>query len=219
MSFNVHHLVSRLWPPCEAWVVDRRLNQRKQGIGDDARWESILTEVRTALPRHAGYKSLEIIAKEIRKSETKRKETLDEKASLFVAATGVALSIGVLAASLFPDKQGAEPWVVPLGVLYLLTLIHLFSAVYYALIARRITALASLSADTFMDCLKHRQWGRRDRIILAIAQARWNEDVLLRKVNYLSVAEDLFVRGLFLISSVVVLNILIRLMTGNAPVP
>lgn len=209
----IKRLIFKLWPPYEARNIDKQIEKKNSKTGDDARWESILTELRNALPQDATkYEELEMMARQIQEAEWKRKETLENKASTFVAGIGVAFSIITIVPALFADQwQIPIIWAYIAGTAYLLAITHFLVAAYYAVQVRRVGSFSSPCADTFLDSVKQHQGQIKERIILTVAQAKWNEDFLLRKSNYLSVTEDLFLRGLALVAFAAVISVAVKL--------
>jgi hypothetical protein len=199
-----------VWPPVEVWSVDKEID-KTQGSNADARWESILNTTRASLPKDANNVELEALAKQIQDSEAKRKDILENKASIFVSGIGIALTIASLASAVLIDKQVPPAWAVTLAIAYLLSIVCLLTAAYYSTKARRVAAFATLSADAFLFMMQDDRWRVTERIVFAISQTKWNESLLLKKSNYLSVAESLFLRGLLLITLTVTASVIIRL--------
>lgn len=202
MHVGVERLLYWLWPPYEAAVADEIMSPRKDKSDDEARWEAILEEVRAALPADTGPEQLLEIAKEVEESEDRRKDILESKASSFSLSIGIALTILTAASALFADKKVPAAIVAILALTYLLGFVFLIVAACYAVMARSTAALASSlsSADDFLDAMHKDTWKGPERVVLTIAAAKWNETLLRRKSNYLSVAEVLFLRALILVA-------------------
>lgn len=210
---KLNRLFFWLWPPYEAKLTDKIIAERNNKIGDAARWDSIKAEIRSVLPKDiSNYKELELTANQIHDAESKRKEILEDKASTFIAASGIATGIVSIIPALFADE-----WDIPIrfamtaGTAYLLSIIYFLVSAFYAVKVRRVAGFARPCADSFLDSLKSDKGSIEGRIVLTIAQTKWNEDLMLRKSNYLSVAEDLFLRGLVLITFAAFISISAKL--------
>ena len=213
MPMIVKRVLFWIWPPYEAKVADREIETKRSETRENARWNSLVNGVRAALPKDATkYAELEIVAKLIQEAESKRKDTLEKKASTFVSGIGVGVGVISVVPALFSNY-----WLIPVGwafvagVAYLLAIIVLLVAAYYAVQVRQVAGVASPCADSFLDLLKEHQGKIDERIALTIAQVKWNEDLLLQKSNYLSVAEGLFLRGLALVAFAAVLSVAAKL--------
>jgi hypothetical protein len=192
-------------------LADRQIAKRKFEAGNKARWDVLLTRIRSALPLDVTkYAELELLAKQIGDMESKRKDTLENKAATYVIGIGIGMSILSILPTLFSDK-----WLIPATsvymytatAIYLIAIICLLVAAYYSIRVRQVAAIASLSADSFLDLIEVHQGKVEERIVLIIANSKWNEDVLLQKSNYLSVAETLFLRGLSLLAFAAVITV------------
>jgi hypothetical protein len=212
MSLTIKRLFFWIWPPYEAKIADREIAKRHSAVTDETRWESILIEIRNSLPKDANYEELEAMAKEVQGAEDKRGETIENKAASFASSIGIALAIVSVVSTLLSSGQIPMALLVIPGFMYLLAVICLAVAAHYAVKVRSLVRFASLSADAFVDSMKDNQWKIEDRIVLTIARAKWNEDLLLRKSNYLTVAEMLFLRGLYLIALIAILITAIKLL-------
>jgi len=210
----VKRLAYWLWPPYEAIKAHQEIDKRNREIGDDARWNSILTELRNSLPKdETKCKDIEIIALQVQEAEIKRKETLENKASTFVSFIGVSVSIISVIPVLFVDKWNIPTdWAIIASIAYLVSIILFFVAGYYAIQVRRVAGFALPCAGTFIEAMKQNQGDIRERIVLTIAQTKWNEVLLTKKANFLSVVEDLFLRGLAIIAFAAIVSISAKLL-------
>jgi hypothetical protein len=209
MRARVRRIIFWLWPPCEASFADRQIARRNLEAGNNARWDALLTQIRSALPSDAAkYAELELLAKHIGDTESKRKDTLENKAATYVIGIGIGISILSIVPTLFSDK-----WLIPAmsaytaTAAYLTAIICLLVAAYYSIRVRQVAGIASPSADSFLDLVKVHQGRVEERIVLIIANSKWNEDLLLQKSNYLSVAEKLFLRGLSLLAFAAIISV------------
>jgi hypothetical protein len=212
---KLNRLAFWLWPPCEAKRTDKIIADRNEKMGGDARWDSMKGEIRCVLPKDTStYKDLELIAGQIHDAESKRKETLESKASIFIAASGIATGVVSIIPALFADEWGIPiKFAMTAGGAYLLSIICFLVSAYYAVKVGKVAGFARPCADSFLNSMKSDEGSIEERIVLTIAQTKWNEDLLLRKSNYLSVAEDLFLRGLVLITFAALVSIVAKLFT------
>ncbi len=210
---ELKRLLFLLWPPYEAAVTDKIIADKNSKIAEQVRWDSIKAEIYGLLPEDASiYKELEFAARQVQDAESKRKETLENKASTFIAASGIATSVISIIPALFADE-----WNIPIkcamvsGGAYLLAIICFLVSAYYAVKVRRVAGFAQPSVASFLDSMKSNKGSGKKRVVLTVASSKWNEDLLLRKSNYLSVAEDLFLRGLVLVTIVALVSIAAKL--------
>jgi hypothetical protein len=186
-----------LWPPLKV----KEANQAIQNRAQKTEWESIINSIRESLPENAGdddYKELEEMAKQVHESEAERREELENKASAFLYGSGIAASIISIALKLGFDTHVPTIPMVFSVVLFLVAILHMLFAAYYAVMTRRPTPLAHLSADVFINSLTGDGWKTKERITHTIGRVKWNEYRILLKSNYLYAAEELFLRGLIL---------------------
>jgi hypothetical protein len=219
MLSSINRLLFWLWPPYEAWLTEKKINKKHRDSDDKTRWKSILEKARASLQgvdEGDDINGIEALAKQIQDSEAKRKEILENKASSFISSFTIALSIFSLAAALFTDKQTPKICAIFLGCIYLLAIIHWFAATYYAVKTRRVVGFAAFNADKFMDVVQKNQWKAKERIVFAISEAKWNEDLLRQKSNCLDVSEKLFVHGLFLVLCAVIAGVAIKVLEALA---
>lgn len=210
MKINIKRAAFWLWPPYEAKIAERFIESR---INSTNHWDSILKEVRISLPEDAtndNLEEMEQLARQIEKSESERLKTIEDKASSFSSGIGIVLGIMAAVTALLSDYQFDISWLVILGTLYLLTIIHLVAAAYFAARVRRMSKMAYFSVHDLLDSINNDQWQVKERIISIISRTKWNEDILLQKTNSLYVSERMFWRGVILIALLAILNAVIR---------
>ena len=198
------------WPPALAYFTNRAIELRRAQHGTKTLWAEIKQETQEVVTAISDDATITQFANEVAQSELKRKETIESKASIITQAAGLAVSIAALA----PATLG-KPWILSSGwtlaalIVYCASLLHLIIGVYYATKARRVRDYTMPSADGFVALLKNSksQNLKRDLIVQKIAESKWNEDALTIKGNFLSVSEDMFLRGLsfFSVSMVIAL--------------
>lgn len=210
----LNKLLFRIWPPYEAKMADSEIARRNREIGDDARWEAILNEIRGLLPKGADFEDLEKNAKEIQEAELKRKDTVENKATSFISSVGIGIAIISVVPALFADTwKIPKIWAIIAGISFLIAILLLLISVYYAVKVRLVKGFAVPCADSFKEMLKDDGWKYEERIVMRIAMTKWNEDTLNQKTNYLSVAENMFLRGLALIAFAVIICISGKIIT------
>ena len=185
----MNRFLAIVWPPSEL---------QRQDV-DSAnflrRWEAAIEDVKIDLTSKADEELMDIerIASSTLEAEIKRKDTLEAKAATFVAAPSIATAIAAAVVPLTKDMQISVLAETIIAVLYALALVHLLVSSGYAILARRASGFIGLSALNVRDLLAK---SKNERIIDRLAYVRMNEPTLLKKSNQLSVAEDLFLRGL-----------------------
>jgi len=201
MSDLLRKFIFRLWPPYEAYIARKVIDSKIFGNYQE-RMKSIQAEIRKSLPNNVDrLKEIESFAKLVFESENKRNETLESKALVFVSAFGVSVSVISALPALFGEKWNiSTPVALISGCFYVLAIIHLLVAVYYAIEARRVAGFALPSADGFVRVIQESRQSVADRIVMYISQSKFNEPTLTKKANSLAVAEDMFLRGLVLMA-------------------
>jgi len=192
------------WPPLEAALASRVLSSGLAGAA--ARQQEVEAEVRRMLPS-VDSDALRRQVDRLCESEARRKETIEAKATTYLVGIGIAGGLVTALPTLFGDSWGlSKPLTVVVATLHLLAVIHFFVAAFAAVDARRIAGFAMPSADFLLN--RHRGEpdveSERDDVRVLLADAKFNEPILTRKMNSLSVAEAMFLRGLFLISTAAV---------------
>lgn len=220
MSGSLRKIIFRLCPPYEAYYIARKYIDRE--ISDsDQRMKSIQTKIRKSLPQNTDQlEETEPFAKLEFESENERREILESKALTFISALGVSVTVILALPALFAKQWNiSTSAALLLGGSYILTAIHLLVAVYYAILARRTEGLAVPSADEFVQTLQECKQPVAARIVTYISQANFNRPLLLKKSNSLAVAENMFIRGLFLLTITSVISVgMIFLRAGSTPV-
>lgn len=188
-----------LWPPYEAHVAGLWLD--KQIDKSDERIKTLDDELSKVFNKSKKMPvDIETIARLTFESENKRRDSVESKALSFIASFSVAVSIASVLPSLFSSKSELPNFILLiLGTIYIFGIVHLFTAVYWAVEARRIEGLAVPNVDDYVGFMQKGKWEVRDRILLYIRQAKFNEPIMSKKTNALSVAETMFVRGLFFV--------------------
>lgn len=214
--YLIKRLVFRLWPPIEVRSANKKIRDRIQQREPEARWENLLREVSDALPEDAKLEELETMAKAVVESEGKREEAIETKASTFLYSTGIALSIISVVLKLSADTEMSPTWFLVSVVAYILAVVYFIFTVVNATKVRKVQAVVTASADTFLNAVKTNEWQIKDRIVRDIAQAKWNEDRIITKANYVATAERLFENGLWFFAAGVIAGTIGILLTKFA---
>jgi hypothetical protein len=98
------------------------------------------------------------------------------------------------------------PLLLILGLIYIVGVVYLVAAVYWSIMARGVDGLALPNVDDYIESIRGRKWETKDRILVYLQQAKYNEPVLTKKANSLWVAEVMFIRGLFLIALAAIIS-------------
>jgi hypothetical protein len=201
MSGLLRKILFLVWPPYEAHIARKFIDDRTSSNLQE-RMQSIDTEVRKSLPEgKKQQEEIEVLAKLVFESESGRKEILESKALAFVSAFGVSVSIvAALPVFLSKDWHISPLAAAILTILYVLAIAHLLVAVYYSIEARRVQGLALPNADEFVKAIKEGKQSIADRIVMYVQKAKFNEPILIKKANSLSVTESMFLRGLILVA-------------------
>ncbi|MCR4320656.1 MAG: hypothetical protein NUV74_10025 [Candidatus Brocadiaceae bacterium] len=181
----------------------------------EAQIDLLETTIRESLAKKKDdISKVETLTKQVYESEVKRGEYLEGKAQVFLAALGLSLVIVAALPVLFDSKTWTIPSTITLfvGLLYSLTLIHFFVAVYYSVNARQSYGLALPNVDDLMENIQADKVETIDRILNDITKAKYNEPILLQKSNFLAVAETMFRRGLLFIATASILVVITKLL-------
>lgn len=198
-----------VWPPYESLVTDREIRKLRNQESEDARWEAIQNSVRELLPEQPErLVELETYSLQISKAENDRFDIVADKAATFIAGIGIATSLISLGPVVLAGKRALHntPLTWFACTVYFLAIVYFLTAVYFAVKVRRVDAFVSDSADTFIEALRKNHANTSERIVFNISAAKWNEMLMTKKTNYLSVVESLFIRGLFLLAIAAVLT-------------
>lgn len=198
------------WPPYEAHFA-RKFIDANISECPKKRLERIQKEIRKSIPQDINLGKAESLAKCVFESETKRKETIENKALAFMFAFSVCVSVILVLPTLF-----GETWNIPRDAamasagFYSLAVIHLFLAVYYAIQARRVSGFALPNADESVKAVEENMLTESDFIVMYISQAKFNEPILTKKANSLAVAEKMFIRGLLFLAVATCIAVIAR---------
>jgi len=202
-----------IWPPYEAYVA-RKFIEANILKEREAQINLLEQTIRESLAKKKDISKVEVLAKQVYESEVSRGEYLEDNAQVFIAALGLSLGIVAALPVLFDSKTWTIPGTVTLfvGLLYSLTPIHFFVAVYYSINARQSHGLALPNVDDLTKNIQADKVEAIDRILNDITRAKYNEPILLQKSNFLAVAETMFRRGLLFIATASILVVIAKLL-------
>lgn len=191
-------IIYKLWPPLELFSVDEKL----QDIDFSDRWAQATKELEYTPNDGAEiltHENAEKISTHAYEAEIKRKEVLEGKASSFILAPSIATTF-VATISPMIKELSTSPLIltVLIAVLYLLSLVNFLASTHYAIRVRQVSGFVLLSAKNAHELIHQ---SPSDRITQRLVSSRLNEPALLKKSNFLSVAEDLFLNGLGLLAA------------------
>ncbi len=213
---KLKQLIFLLWPPYELYVTRKEIDKKYKTTGENTELNLIEKEIRESLSKEdqTSCKQIQSMAERMQDAEIERKEILDGKASTFASNIGIITGIVSVLPVLLGNKEAIPlKWAITAGLSYLLAVIHLFIAIYYAVKTRRIVGFTRPCADTFIDSIKNNKISIQEQIVLMVTQTKWNEKSLLKKSNHLSLVEDLFLRGLAFLALASVIVIAVKLVT------
>jgi hypothetical protein len=188
----MRRLLAWLWPPYDFYLTKRAVDA-KQTV--QTPWAIAIAEMTDGLDslEPDDLVEAEKLASSLLDAENRRKDVLEAKASTFVVTPAVATAITAAVAPLTKDLKLSASTAAITAIAYAIALVHFLVSAWYATAARRAAGFTVLSAAN-----AHRLMTlpRKDRIAERLAYARLNEPALTMKANRLSLAEDLFLRGL-----------------------
>ncbi len=203
MGLSAKRVLFLLWPPAELIYVNR-CAEPGTGRGDPERWElrfkQARRDVEESLAGCSDQDSVVAEAEHVYESEQRRRVEIEDKAASYGIALGV--SVALLSALPLLNSSGwlAGGWVFALpSTVYVLGVVHLLCAVYYSVRVRQVTALALPSVGQSLEQLRSGGAPELNRAVTQLTRAEFNEPLIRRKSNYLSVAESMFLRGIVLV--------------------
>lgn len=198
MTRWLKRLAFLIWPPYEAALASRSLPTSL--VDASARYRQIEDAVREALPT-TDPAGLRKDIERLHESEKKRKETIEAKATTYLVGIGIAGGLVAAFPTLF-DETWRLPSVltVLVGVFHLLAVLHLFAGAVHAIQARRVAGFAMPSVDQVLDRASRPAEIEMNDLRTFLIESRFNEPILIKKMNHLAIAETMFLRGLVLVS-------------------
>ncbi|MHB8134580.1 MAG: hypothetical protein ACYDH1_10200 [Anaerolineaceae bacterium] len=202
MSDKFKKFIYLIWPPYQALMIDDFLEKKENK--NFKQQEKELGEKIYNL-KHDEIVAIEYQAKLVFDLENKRKETLETKAVEYLSGFGLILS--VFSAIPLLNSEHLVNYLsikIFLVIIYLLGIIHLATAVNYSSKVRHVLGLATFTVDELIANIFNEKDIQLQRIISYLFIPKFNEPYLIKKANYLSVAEEMFKRGLFFITLMII---------------
>ncbi|MBW1794851.1 MAG: hypothetical protein JRJ38_10540 [Deltaproteobacteria bacterium] len=205
-----------LWPPYEAYIARKFIDTNMSG-SPQQRMEWIQRDIRKSLSESIDLGKTQSLAKFVFESESKRKETIENKALAFMFAFSVCVSVISVLPALFGEKLNIPCRAATMSVsFYGLAIPHLLMAAYYAIQARRVSGFALPSADESLKAIRENRLTESEHIVMYVSQAKFNEPILTKKANCLAVAEKMFIRGLFLLAFAGSITVVTKLLVAQS---
>jgi len=200
MGRKTQRVLFVIWPPYEAKFANDSIIKRIQEVGEKELRKRTASRIEDAVSKCADLKEWVPVATMVREAELKRKETIERKATTYLCAITVTFTIMGIITGLLRGQSKAMTRLIYVAIAsYFIAFICLLVSAYYAVKVIRSEGLYCLCADEVVDILGYKDNSMAAYIIQAIVVCKMNESKLTIKSNYLSVAEDLFLRALALI--------------------
>ncbi len=200
MDRRTQRVLFAIWPPYEAKFAKDSIIRRIREVGEEELWKRTASRIEETVSKCADLKEWVPVATMVREAELKRKETIERKATTFLCAIAMMFTIMGIITGLLGGQSKAMTRLIYVAIAsYFVAFICLLMSAYYAVKVIRSEGLYCLCADEVVDILGDKDNSMAAYIVQAIAGCKMNESKLTIKSNYLSVAEELFLRGLALI--------------------
>ena len=202
MKVSVGRVMEVLWPPIPAWRTNADLKKQiEDRLASDDEYQRAFDDLLAQFKKATDHSTLLSEARRIEEAETDRKEAVESKASSLANATGLALTLVALVPTVLGTDWGlAKPVAVISALAFVLAIVHLLVAVYYAV---NVSVVAPFYVSSTSTVKRRLETGGLDEASLAaekLVNAEMNIPALIVKTNCLSVAQDLFVRGIALLA-------------------
>lgn len=204
-SSKLNSWASTAWPPYAASIADAHIDRK---MSNTNRWTDIQNEVTTMLKGRAASQPIDDYAQLVHRSEDDRRKTLESKGQTFLVGASIATSI-LFALPTFIDGTHILNTLYLFIVLipFLLAIVHFLVAAVYSVKSRLTVGLALPNARAFPfegDSVLNTLPGQ------LLTMARYNELLITKKANYVSVSETMFSRGLIFVAISTVIFFAIR---------
>lgn len=196
-----------IWPPYEAHVAIKYIEENEKQVNQNVLWDQTINEFTNVLSEGLPLQEISNEALSIQEKEKFRKDTIEQKASWLSGNNGLSVAIISLVPVFLDPKWSIANSVKILALFfYLLSLINFIVGAYYSILVRRVSAYFGPSVEGIMEKCKNGKWDEKRNIAIILTENKWNEKTLTKKINYLTVAESLFLRGIsFLALSAIIL--------------
>lgn len=201
-----------IWPPAEASYASRHID-RELGTDHKKRFAAIQADFEKVLSGTAPCDDTLCEASAITETETKRKDTVETKATSYLLAISIAVALVAGIPALFGEDWGLPSRAAQiLSVLHGLAVLHFLVAAYHAVRTRQTEAMAVPLVDDVLDLASKPDGAGLRRLVSALVRARYNEPLITKKHNHLAVVESMFLRGLVLIAIASISALAVRLL-------
>jgi hypothetical protein len=185
-----------IWPPYEAYETNKWLNDKGKQIDKNVLWEQNLNEFLHVLSCELPLQEIKKEAMAIQEREISRKNTIEQKASWLGGSTGLSVAIISLVPVFLDPKWNIPNSAKVLALLfYLFSLINFIVGAYYSILVRKVSAYCGPSVEGIVGKCRNGKWDEKKNIAIILTEIKWNEKIITMKINYLSVSENLFLRG------------------------
>ena len=187
------NILYSIWPPFELIKINKKIDDNF----DRMDFDEITSQIDSKLfEKNKEDKEIQEYVKIIFESENKRKDSLEAKALQYFSAYSLSTTIFSFLPIVLANHNSIPKIIAAiLSSLYLFTLLHFIVAVFESLNARKIGGFALPCVDDIMNRDTTIPF-RKDSFLLV--KAKYNENILLKKANYITVSEVMFSRGVFL---------------------
>jgi hypothetical protein len=196
-----------IWPPYEAYIASKHIAEGENQVAQDVLWNHTMNEFIDAISDELPLTNIKEEALTIQEREKSRKDTIEQKASWLSGSMGLSVAIiSVIPAFLDPKWDIPKSFQILASSFYLLSLINFIVGAYYSVLVRKVSAYYGPSIESLIGKIKNGKWDEKKNIAITLTESKWNEKTITKKINYLSVAESLFLRGIaFVAISVIIL--------------
>jgi hypothetical protein len=202
MKVGVRKVMEALWPPIPAWRTNAHLKKQIQDrLASDDEYRRAFDDLLAEFKKTTDHSTLLSEARRIEEAETDRKEMVESKASALANATGLAVTLVALVPTVLGTDWGlAKPVAVMSALAFVLATVHLLVAVDYAVSVSVVAPFYMSSTSTVKRRLEKCGFDEASLAAEKLVNAQMNVPALIVKTNCLSVAQDLFVRGIALLA-------------------
>jgi len=196
-------LVGFICPPIKLWKANSYIKKKykiKNQLPSDEKYESTFSVWIKVISGKTN-ESLIREADKFEQNELHRKEILENKASSLITALGLSLTLILIISAVIGKDWGLPKHIALLSASALvLAIIHLLVAAFYAIKTSQLTAFYFDCTETIKNKLEKGNTSQAEILAEKLTNIDMNTPALIIKSNYLSLAQNLFLRGIFFIS-------------------
>jgi hypothetical protein len=147
----------------------------------------------------------------LEQAEIHRKEILETKAASLIASLGVIITlVGILPVITSKEWGICGPLLITASAIFLLSMIHLLSALFYSIRVIEPKSLFTTNWSTISDNIQRTRINIKGIIAEKITIANANEKLLSVKSHNLETARSLLIRGIFFFAAGAVIAVIGR---------